>query len=462
MQSDLDGNNVTPFFRNAESVLSKECTCSYSPSVKPVMTIDKTNFQKPVMYWMSLEGHLNMADMQGCMCSTVLNASFSRGTSLTVDKMNVYWSDAENDRIYFARKGPSSSAGKEDEPGVKSFYLSSMRSIKAFGKSLQPYPAANCLVPRPMTYKVEKLGETASSITVQLPKPVPDLGCARYSLPTTLYVINVSQCFNNSDACEIYEGTSKIESTYDQEYEIRGLKPYTNYRLQLALSNYYADLAGTRLGYDAGVVFRTGAGTPSVPENVTVIALTPTLVAVYWNPPKILNSAAVFYDVHWRTSDLVNGMRPKGEQLIKEPKCADRCRQLTTLLPSLLPGREYEVYVRVYSVYPDVYNQSDKKNVRMYPEPNNLTLSGVSVNSLNVSWSPSVNPKIKHKLQYKDVAMKAWIEATNKVEKDTVTYYIEGLQPRTSYKFRLMLDYPKYSNYVWPSEGGFTFETLGK
>lgn len=428
------------------------------------MTIDKTNIQEPVMYWISLEGQLNVADIYGCMCNVVLNAIFGKPTSLTVDKMNIYWSTMEEDQIHFLRKEYLLFASKEapSEPEVKSLYLPSVRSIKALGKSLQPYPVSDCLIPRQMSYNVEKVTETANSITVNLPEPILDHDCEKYSLPTTLYTIYVSQCLENDpDSCESDE--IKLQ-TYENRYEIRDLKPFTRYKLKLALSNYYADRKSTNLEFGSGIVLRTGAGRPSAPENVTILALTPTLAAVYWMPPKILNSAAVNYEVHWRSVGLVNGMRQKGEQLIKDPERTTSGSFYTTLQP-LLPGQEYLVYVRVYPAhFNDFYNESPRQIVRMYSEPNNLTLSGASVNSLNISWNPRINLTIDYVLQYKDVAMEAWHTASNvRVEKDKVIYHIEGLQPRTLYKFRLILRYPVYEkDFMWPSDGGFTFQTLGK
>lgn len=437
------------------------------------MTIDKTNIQQPVMYWMSLEGYLNVADIYGCMCNTVLNASFSKGTSLTVDKMNIYWSDAENDQIYFSRKGYSLSPGHDNasEPEIKSFYLSSIRSIKAFGKSLQPYPPAKCLIPSRMNYTVQNLTVTANSIIVNLSEPVPDYGCERYNLPTTLYTISVSQCLgDDSDKCRNHGRTNKVQTYEGQNitdpyrYEIQDLKPFTEYRLKLALSNYYSGLTSMSLEFDSGVILRTGPGKPSIPENVTVEVLTPNLVAVYWMPPKILNSEAVNYEVHWRSSDMENGMRQKGEQLYKESeRTADG--RFYMLLQSLQPGLEYAVYVRAYSIHSsEFFNQSVLRNVQMYPEPNNLTLSGASVNSLNLSWVPNVNLTTDYVLEYRDIATEDWQVANNsEMEKGIVTYHIEDLQPRTTYKFRLILKYSTYrKDFIWPTDGGFTFETVGE
>ncbi|XP_076297885.1 receptor protein-tyrosine kinase sevenless isoform X2 [Lasioglossum baleicum] len=455
MQSDLNGKADQPFFNHME-----DCSCPYRPSVIPVMTIDSTTFEKPVMYWISLEGHLNIADINGCTCSMVVSADFNKGlppTSLTVDKKNLYWSNLEEGQIYCMDKE------YPDDRNILQNYLPAVRSIKALGKSLQPYPTTNCLIPRQVSYNVKEIYKTGKTITVRLPQPVPHIGCEKYNLPTTLYTIHVSQCLDNEPTkCEDSD-RAKLQ-TYEKEYTIKNLKPFTKYRLTLALSNYYADLESTGLEFGSGVVLRTGAGTPSAPENVTIQALTPTLAIVYWMPPKILNAEAVRYEVHWRLVRLNNGARQKGEQLIKNPESTADGRFFTMLEP-WLPGQEYLVFVRAYPVHlglsPDVYSQSPDKEVKMFPEPNNLTQINATVNSMYVSWSPTVNLTIKYTIEYKDVAVENWQIANNsKVEKDKVIYFIDKLQPRTSYKFRLLLRYPSCKkDFVWDER--FTFQTLG-
>ncbi|XP_011869660.1 PREDICTED: proto-oncogene tyrosine-protein kinase ROS isoform X2 [Vollenhovia emeryi] len=457
MQSDLEGKNVQYFFRNNGS----RCTCSQRPQLISTLTIDKTNIQEPMMYWVSSDGHLNVADIYGCACNVVLKTSFKSAT-LTVDKINIYWSNETKDHIYFLKKERSFVADKENssEPEVKSFYLPDVRRIRALGKSLQPYPTAKCLIPRQMSYNVERVSETANSIVVSLPEPSPERGCQRYSLPTTLYIIHVSHCSKNDPSkCE----ETRMQ-TYERRYEIADLKPFTEYKLKLALSNFYADLQSMRPAFGADVVLKTSAGRPSMPENVTVRALTPTLAAVYWMPPKILNSAVVHYEVHWRSLDLLqNGVRQKGEQLITEPERTADGRFFTTLQP-FLPGQEYLVYVRVYPANSnDFYNESRNQTIRMYPEPNNLTMAGASVNSMNISWTRSVNLTVGYLLEYKDVAVEEWQIARHvEVNEDRVMYRIEDLQPRTLYKFRLRLKYPMYKeDFVWPPDGRFTFQTFG-
>lgn len=458
MQSDLEGKNVQYFFGSNGST----CTCPQRPSISTLM-IDKTNIQKPIMYWISSNGRLNVADIYitGCACNMVLRESFATA-ALTVDKMNIYWSNETNDQIYFLRKEQSFIASKENasKPEVKSFYLPNVRRIRALGKSLQPYPIAKCLMPRQTDYNVERVSETANSIVVSLPEPSSEDGCLKYNLPTTQYTIQVSHCSKNDPSkCE----EIRVQ-TYERRHEIKNLKPFTEYKLKLALSNFYTDLLSMKLEFGVDVTLKTSAGKPSMPQNVTVQALTPTLAAVYWMPPKTLNSAVVHYEVHWRSLSLENGVRHKGDRLIKRPERTADGRYFTTLQP-LRPGKDYLVYVRVYPAhFNDFYNESRSQIIRMYSEPNNLTMSGVSVNSMNISWTPSVNLTVGYMLEYKDVAIEEWLIARYvEMNESQVTYRVENLQPRTLYKFRLRLKYPMHKeDFIWPSDGRFTFQTLGK
>lgn len=454
MHSDLYGEHVERFFNHNE-----DCSCGYQPSVKPAMAVDNTDPESPVIYWVSLDGNLNIAGIDGCVCNPVLPADFNSGlppVSLTVDKINVYWTDSRGDKIYFVSKN------HPDQQDIKTFYLENLRSIKAIGKSLQPYPLADCLIPHQVVYNCKEVSKTATSITVKLPQPEPDFGCEHYNLPGTLYTIYISQCLENDpNKCE---SSDKIKlQTYERQIEVKNLKPFTKYRFKLALSNYYGDSESLSLEFGPGVVLRTAAGAPTTPENVTVEALTPTSAAVHWLPPKQLNSADVRYEVHWCSVRLVNGVRQKGEQLIKNSeKPVDG--QFSAILQPLQPGQEYMVYVRAYPAqFSDAHTESTGKIVTMYPEPNNLTLTGVSVNALNLTWVPTVNLTISYVLQFTAVGLEKWqVAGDSEIKGYKVEYRIKGLLSRTLYKFRLVLRYPNYKNdFVWPTDARFTFQTLG-
>lgn len=453
MQSDLFGNNIVPFFNHME-----DCSCPYHPLVRPVITIDNTDPHNLVLYWVSLEGNLHIADLDGCVCNSILSLAEDNAlpaTSLTVDQTYIYWSNAQDDKLYYIDKVYI----YENE--IQEFPMGNSRTIRALGQSLQPYPNSECLVPYQTTYKVTQVSKTATSITIKLPEPVTQFACAKFNLPATLYTIYVTCCIEDtSDDCDS-QCNLKFQ-TYDSEVTIHKLKPYTKYKFTLTVSNYYVNTDYLNLDTN-GVILRTAAGAPSKPQNVTVQPLTPTLAAVQWMPPKILNAEAVRYEVHWRSVQLVNGVRPKAEQLIKHterPK--DGC--FSAMLNSLLPGHEYLVYVRAYPAqFNDTFSQSEEQALKMFPEPNNLTLTNASVNAINISWLPHDKLTSTYALQYTQVGLEKWKLALNYTyNKDKVAFLISNLQSRTLYKFRLFLKYRNYSEpFIWPDDSRFTFQTLG-
>ncbi|KMQ82276.1 proto-oncogene tyrosine-protein kinase ros, partial [Lasius niger] len=117
-------------------------------------------------------------------------------------------------------------------------------------------------------YRVKLVTTTANSIVVNLPEPVPNDGCKKYNLATTIYNISVSYltCLDN--------GLNRFEEfkerTYKRTYKIQNLTPSTEYTLKLALSNFYFDKLSMDLQYDAGVKLKTGFGKLNAPEDVMV------------------------------------------------------------------------------------------------------------------------------------------------------------------------------------------------
>lgn len=460
MQSDLYGENIQPFFNQMG-----DCSCPYRPSVSPIMTIDSTETENPVLYWVSLEGHLYVADINGCICKMIIDPGLDKGltfASLTVDKINIYWTNTVDMKLYLVNK-------KYLEKGkIMDFYTPHVRSIKALGKSLQPYPSAECLIPRPMLYNIEEVKKTADSITVKLPQPLPHNGCKAYNLPKTLYLMDVYECAeNNSKDCressDIQENCKRYQ-TYEREYAIEHLKPFTRYLIKLSLANIYIEWDRVNLEFSSGIILTTDAGAPSAPENVSVQVLTPTLAAVYWMPPKIFNSPAVNYEIHWKSDSLINGVRQKGEQLVKDTEQVKNGKFIAMLQP-LLPGQIYFISVRACPAqFNEVFSESEKQMISMYPEPNNLTLIAASINGLNISWVPTISLMISYVLEYKDVALEEWRVANeSEIDSEKVIYRLRNLQPRTLYKFRLLLRYPNYDqDFIWSPDGRFTYQTLGK
>ncbi|KMQ83831.1 proto-oncogene tyrosine-protein kinase ros [Lasius niger] len=317
-------------------------------------------------------------------------------------------------------------------------------------------------------YRVEEVTITANSIVVRLPEPVLNEGCEKYNLATTIYTISLNYltCLDN----DLNKSIKFNVQTYKQHYEFQNLTPFTEYTIKLALSNFYFDKLSIRLQFGKGVILKT-AGKLNAPEDITVRVLTPTLAAVYWMPPKELNCVAVNYEVHWIL--ILNILFPnstrkisyqRDKQLINQPERAIGGKYFLPIQP-LRPEQEYLVYVRVYPInFSNFSTDSSNKSIHMYSEPNNLILSGISTNSINISWIPTLNLNIHYTLEYKNVEMRKWQIADNfEMNNNQIIYYIKNLLPRTLYQFRLILRYPDYKeDFIWPSDERFTFKTLGK
>ncbi|KMQ89004.1 proto-oncogene tyrosine-protein kinase ros [Lasius niger] len=170
-------------------------------------------------------------------------------------------------------------------------------------------------------------------------------------------------------------------------YEFQNLTPFTEYKLKLALSNFYVDKLSMDLQFGADVKLTT-TGKLNAPEDVTVQVLTPTLAVVHWMPPKKLNCVAVNYEVHWEL--VLDVLFPKStqkityqlyKQLVNQPERTVDGKFFTIIRP-LLPGQKYLIYMRVYPTkFSNFFTDSSNKSFYMYSEPNNLTLNEVSTNA---------------------------------------------------------------------------------
>ncbi|XP_025264192.1 proto-oncogene tyrosine-protein kinase ROS-like [Camponotus floridanus] len=314
-----------------------------------------------------------------------------------------------------------------------------------------------CLTPDEKVYNFENVNATANSIVVNLPEPVVKSGCKKYNLPTTMYTISVSCLDNNLNKSEKF----KVQ-TYKRYYEIQNLTPFTVYKLKFILSNFYFDQLSIK-PFDSNVLrIKTNSGKLNAPENISVLALTPAITVVHWMPLKKVNCVA--YEVHWKSVTLMNDTQQKSKQFINVPKRMADGRFFTKIYLSLAV-QDYLIYVRVCPInFSDFCNESLSKIVHIYSEPNNITLSGVSINSMNISWISNINLTIFFILEYKDIAAEKW-QTMNYIKMNynqEVTCHVENLQSGTLYKFRSILRYLEYEvNFIWPADERFIFSTRG-
>ncbi|KMQ85532.1 proto-oncogene tyrosine-protein kinase ros [Lasius niger] len=467
MQSDFDGKNMKPFLKNEDN----KCFCQDKLlDSTSILHFDTTNIDKPLIYWTSKD-RLIAADIYGCGCNLILSAGNQiKFNNLIIDKTNIYLYSVVEELIYILNKEYALLENKGDAfKYVQKIYLPFYGTQLTLDKTLQPYPPTICLTPNMKDYHVEKVLITANSIVVSLPEPVPNDGCEKYNLATTIYTISVSYltCLDNSlNKLEEFK-----ERTYKRTYKIQNLAPFTEYTLKLAVSNFYVDKLSMGLQYDTGVKLTTISGKLNAPEDVMVRVLTPTVAIVYWTPPKKLNCVAVNYIVNW--IQLANNTETQEATVSEHVDNPERTLdgKFFKIIRSLLPGQKYYIFV---SVYPTNNIQhfykftTDSLTKIVYMEPNNLIFSWVSTDSMNISLISSVNLMIHtgfgYTLEYKNHVMREWqIVNITKVNNNKITFYIKNLLPRTLYKFRLILKYRKHINEsVLPDKKEFTIGTLGK
>ncbi|XP_025265264.1 uncharacterized protein LOC105254615 [Camponotus floridanus] len=440
------------------------------------MIIDNMNNEKPLIYWISVH-YIFVTDIDISMCNTILHNKNMRDNilfqSMTIDKTNIYILPCILDYdiipyIYVLKKKYASlksvnAAEYVEKTIIRRSYEMSYK-IYAFDKSVQPYSPSismRCLTPYEKVYNFEKVNATANSIIVNFPMSAVKSGCKRYNLPTTIYTISVSHCLDNN----LNKSEEFNVLTGERYYEIQTLTPFTEYKLKFTLSNVYFDQLSIT-PFDSNVIsVKTNSGKLNAPENISVLALTPTIAVVHWTPPKKLNCISVTYEVHWKSVILMNGTQQKSKQVINVPKRMADGRFFTKINLSL-PVQNYLIYVRVYPInFSDFYNESLNEIVHIPSEPNNITLSGVNINSMNISWISNINSTIFFTLEYKDIAAEKW-QTMNYIKmncNNEITYHVKNLQSGTLYKFRLILRYLEYEeNFIWPADERFIFSTLDK
>ncbi|XP_029176972.1 LOW QUALITY PROTEIN: uncharacterized protein LOC114945065 [Nylanderia fulva] len=433
------------------------------------MTIDTTNIDEPLIYWIINDEYLIVTDINGCNCKvlSLRNQSIYHYRYLYIDSKNIYLISYQE--IHILRKGNALFQSKKNLyeclPKIH-FGKGIFSRIVPIDKTLQLYPPKICLIPT-KDYRVEEVLITANSIKVNLPEPNPNDECKKYNF-TFIYNISVSylKCLDND--------LNKFEKfhvqTYERQYEFQNLTQLTEYTLKLALSNFYIYKISMDLQFGPDVKLIT-TGKLYAPDDVVVQVVMPNLAVIDWMPPKKLGCVAVNYEVKMVKYPNSTQENQNSFRFIKVNKLERTTNdKFFAVISSLIPKQKYEIYVSVYPIIrTDVVTDSVIKTVYM-SEPNNLSLNGIDTNRMNISWIPSVNLTIPTEfliLEYKNAASRKriWEIANNiKGNNDKITYHIENLLPQTKYKFRLNLKYTECKeDFIWPSDGEeFIFETLGK
>ncbi|KAK6636659.1 hypothetical protein RUM43_010321 [Polyplax serrata] len=450
MQGRTDGSGVTPLFPIRSSTSDRECTCSDHPTVGKTLTVDQTDPSKiAIIYSDDWQDQVFQTESEGCDCRLLVHSSKLPPTSITTDHKYLYWSNETEDSIFIFKENTE----------IQKFAFEGARKIVAIGSHLQPFPPAVCLTVSQETPIPALVDNSATSITLQLPKPERKRGCENVSVPSVQYVVyfgligenGMSDCNDDINKC-------KSIVTFKRTMKIKDLEPFSNYIFMVSLRNYFTSLKEPVV-VGPPMVFATLAGAPSTPENVTATVLTPNTVEVRWISGNASADKTIWYQVHWRTEGVVAGVRQSGEQIVENP---ERAGDFLTgvIIRKLIPGQTYLIWVRAYSRHSSTYSESKMVEVKTFHQPYNITLVQASPYSLEVAWLPPNNQTHKYHVEFRHVSRYGeWKKVLNA---DDNNYSVDNLLPKTAYGFRAVIIYTESKEaYVWPQDGGFIFETLG-
>ncbi|XP_054720908.1 proto-oncogene tyrosine-protein kinase ROS-like [Uloborus diversus] len=485
MISDVNGSKIRPFFwrtleyettpykvkvkRMTEKNIS--CNCSPSTAVGEAITVDSTNTSNPQIIWVDAKlGHIWSSDIDGCFCRLLLNASLASDiglppSSLTVDSTHLYWSNENLGKVYSIEKC-NNYVGTLQLPQSNKAVISEdvrgIRSIRAIGDHLQPYPDITCL--RYESYKeaARLISRTSNSLSLYLPQPRRPKFCSRISFPLVMFTVlysptdaeETASCFElqKLDLC-------KTVTTYNDSVVIPDLDPFKNYTVRVSIKNYYSEGIMT-LGPEA--IFQTEEGAPTQPTNVTAVVLTPFRIDVSWQPPLFPNGDLISYEIRLKVMQLSTkiALPPVIYSECGKPTRSDLFMKINTTEA----GKDHFITVRAYSSKCDMYSDSDEIQVKTYELPQDLILYNATSTSLLLSWvSPSDSSTLYHVLEYKKHGESKWHSSSKGEKTDSSIKYIflvESLTPKTKYLFRLILTYRR-AELIYPKNSAFEYTTSG-
>ncbi|XP_044756024.1 proto-oncogene tyrosine-protein kinase ROS isoform X2 [Coccinella septempunctata] len=462
MESNVDGGRIIQFFSRFDRTkrftdeMRDKCNCPLNPAVESSFSIDHSNTtQKPLFTFIDHNSkNILSSDKEGCECDVIANYS-TVSNYLPVEKIksdfgSLYWTNQEQGNLYVLKR--------QKEPTVVSREVRAL-DISIFGHHIQPHPSKQCLAPKQNKASSVILGRRkSSSLHLILPDYQIHENCSGVSLATVQYTLCYSE---ETEACESCMGDCHRIDTFSKEIEIRGLHPYTKYKIWVSYGNHFTKSEDRVVG--PVVVLQTAPGAPSKPVNVTATVLNPTLAEVTWKPPLKLNGETVFYEVHWQTEGTRSGVRKKEEQPVQEHQTTENTQKtFKSFLHKLSPNETYTVWIRAYCENNATSTDSEKVKIVTYPEPSGINLLNKTSQTMSLSWNNSQHVQ-SAKIQYSTPISDHWLNATLlEQKKDVLYFHVKDLQPKSFYRFRLSLIYEKYkTEFVWPLDSKFTFETLG-
>lgn len=109
-----------------------------------------------------------------------------------------------------------------------------------YGKQMQPYPSIQCLSPQQSTeYSAVVMKKSYDYLNLGMPEAIFGSDCPKVSIPPSIYTGTYAML------PDFHENTF---TTFKKTFRVKGLKPFTQYRVRIAVTNYYTDVNTMKFG----------------------------------------------------------------------------------------------------------------------------------------------------------------------------------------------------------------------
>ncbi|CAG9787794.1 unnamed protein product [Diatraea saccharalis] len=450
MRSKLNGSDIRTFFNRTRNTTEKICNCPENPQVAKSFVIDMSTSNQELYYIDPWVHQILAADMNGCKCRVVVDATEKKKhgftpMSITVDSKYVYWFNSTENEIFYAVKSKSQK--------IEHARISHGNKIMALDAANQPYPPQDCLYPKLQHLQPRVLSNSAYSLTLQMPSIHKPQHCRHleYEMTTPEYTVYY-RLYSENDRTDCNKESCSYITTTRSEVILDDLKPFTKYIVMIGATNFYAKLYEVKPLIGSPIILQTAAEAPTAPKNVTVIALSPVQARVEWIPDPGLK-----YEVHWRTNDSTSSPHRYKEHSTFEVSSGG-----SVVMSRLAPGTVYAVWVRARSAHSTQPADSAPLRLATYPAPAPLQLRHKAAYRLRLAWPPPLTYTLyRHRVEYTEASVinGTWKECANRGDDE---WTANNLRPHKGYRFRLCLQYVKEAPpYYWPEDDRFIYETLG-
>lgn len=379
----------------------------------------------------------------------------AEGSNLAKDSNKIYWI---HEGMIYSREDSTSKSISLPIP---------QKANKLLAFYQQRFPEKRCMIPLPARYHIQLVNVSDNFLEISLPMPRLPKDCPIRSVPIkyTIHYIDVKfkgtkieymKCMDHED-CRVLE-------TNDRRATIGGLKPFTEYFVQIALSSIYDNKSN--LTFSSGKTFSTEPGPPSKPRNVSAIPLSFNEILVNWLVPEIFNGANLTYDIHWQTENMRDNTKNKKQKHVNKTSSNEIINfdEIITEIIDVEPDQMYTIWVEASSAI-NKTSISNSVNVQSYSEPLLIKLNSTSPNSMIIKWKAPKNIS-SYQIQYSQIDSSEIFNVTDELpEHDEIGYNyfnVTNLEPKTKYNFSINIKFINIDtrSYRWPVDKIALFETV--